>query len=76
MKDDPYYEEFYDEIYYPVSSTVHPKGAITTRNQWMMENADLVIAFVEEGRGGGAMSALRYARRIGVPVINLAEKNE
>lgn len=76
MKDDPYYEKFYDEIYYPVPPTVHPKGAITKRNQWMMENSDLVIAFVEEGRGGGAMSTLRYAKRLGVPIWNLAEKNQ
>jgi hypothetical protein len=50
MKDDEYYEKFYDEVQYPVDSKIHPKAAITKRNQWMVENAELLIAFVEEGR--------------------------
>ena len=33
MKDDPYYEKFYDEIWYPIDGKTHPKAAITKRNQ-------------------------------------------
>lgn len=61
MKDDPDYEKFYDEIWYPIDSKTHPKAAITKRNQWMVDNANLLIAYVEEGRKGGALTTLKYA---------------
>ena len=72
MKDDEYYEKFYDEVQYPVDSKIHPKAAITKRNQWMVENAELLIAFVEEGRKGGTLTTLKYAEKQGIDIINLA----
>ena len=33
MKDDVYYEKFYDEVLYPVDSKTHYRVAITKRNQ-------------------------------------------
>ena len=76
MKDDEYYEKFYDEIQYPVDSRAHPKAAITKRNRWMIENAELLVAFVEKKRKGGAMTALKYAQARGVKIINLALRNK
>ena len=76
MKDDEYYEKFYDELQYPVDSKIHPKAAITKRNPWMVENAELLVAFVEEGRKGGALNTLKYAQKIGVEIINLALQND
>lgn len=49
----------------------HPKVAITLRNQWMVDAADLVIAYVENS-SGGAYKAMAYAEKTGKPVINLA----
>ena len=72
MKDDPYYEKFYDEIWYPIDSKTHPKAAITKRNQWMIDNADLLVAYVKLDRKGGALTALKYAEKQGVEIINLA----
>ena len=72
MKDDIYYEQFYDEIEYPIDSKTHPKSAITKRNQWMVEHADLLVAFVEENRNGGALNTLKYAEQKGIEIINLA----
>ena len=72
MKDDEYYEKFYDEVQYPVDNRTHPKAAITKRNRWMIENAELLVAFVEEGRNGGAMTTLKYAQTRGIEIINLA----
>jgi hypothetical protein len=40
---------------------VHPKRKITERNKWLVDNADLVIAFVEDGKTGGALATLNYA---------------
>ncbi len=76
MKDDPYFEKFYDEIWYPVDEKTHPKAAITKRNQWMIDNTDLLVAYVEPDRKGGAMTTLKYAKKQGVEVINLAEVEE
>ncbi len=75
MKDDAYYEKFYDEMCYPVERTTHPKAAITQRNQWMVDHAQLLIAFVEDGRTGGALTALKYANQKGVPILNLARQD-
>ena len=72
MKDDPYYEKFYDEIWYPIDCKTHPKAAITKRNQWMMDNANLLIAYVESDRKGGALTTLKYAEKQGIEIINLA----
>ena len=71
MKDDEYYEKFYDEVQYPVDFKT-----ITKRNRWMVENTELLIAFVEEGRKGGALTTLKYAEKQGVEIINLAIRDE
>jgi hypothetical protein len=52
-----------------------PKFAIQRRNQWMIEHADLVIAYVERPIGGAA-KALQYAEQRGIRSINLAEQEE
>lgn len=72
MKDDGYYRAYYDEVCYPVENAVHPKAAITKRNQWMIDHAHLVVAFVENGSMGGASSTLKYAQKRGVSLCNLA----
>ena len=72
MRDDEYYEKFYDEVQYPIESKIYPKAAITKRNKWMVDNADMLIAFVGEGRKGGALTTLKYAEKQGVEIINLA----
>lgn len=48
-----------------------PKVAITLRNQWMVDAADLVIAYVENS-SGGVYKAMAYAEKTEKPVINLA----
>ena len=75
-KDDKYYEEFYNDVWYPVDGKTHPKAAITKRNQWMIENSDLLVAYVEPDRKGGALTTLKFAEKHGVDIINLAIKDE
>ena len=38
----------------------------------MIDHADLLVAYVESDRNGEAMTALKYAERKGVKIINLA----
>ena len=72
MKDDPFYEGFFDEVRYPVDWKTNPKAAITKRNRWMVDHADLLVAFVESDRSGDASATLEYAKKRGVEIINLA----
>lgn len=71
-KDIMYFAEYYDSVQIPLCvEGVHPKGAITKRNQWMVENCDLVICYIER-ESGGAYRASKEAERLGKTVINLA----
>lgn len=70
-----YYEKYYDRIIIPECvEKVHPKGAITKRNRWMVEHSDLLICYVEREKGG-AYSTLKYAKRLDKSIINLAKKS-
>ena len=73
-RDMEYYEKYYDGILLPeCTEKAHYKSAITKRNQWMVERADLIICYVERS-DGGAYAALRYARVLKKKLINLTEK--
>ena len=76
MRDDAYYQSYYDEIWYPIDEKTHPKAAITKRNQWMIDHADLLIAYVEPLRIGGALTVLNRAKKKCVETVNLAAKEK
>lgn len=74
--DKAYYERSYDEIILPEElSGVHYKAAIQKRNRWMVDNADCVIAYICHEHGG-AWETVKYARKRGKLVYNLAEGGE
>lgn len=76
QKNMKYYEEYYDHVMIPECiGKTHPKGAITKRNKWMVEQADLFVCYVEREKGG-AYTALRYAEKLEKQIINLAEECE
>lgn len=50
----------YDSAIFPPLETVPKKYAISHRNRWMAENADVIVAYVNHSWGGAA-AALRYA---------------
>ena len=52
----------YDGTIYPPLEKVGKRFAIVKRNQWMVDNADVVIAYVLH-EWGGAVSMMRYAIR-------------
>lgn len=72
--DRDYYEESYDDIFVPMELLgAHCKAAIPLRNRWMIDRADVLLAYVRRDFGG-AYEALRYARkRPEVFVVNLGE---
>ena len=72
-KDIEYFAKYYDSIIIPeYTKRTHPKCAITKRNRWMVEQADLFVCYVER-QEGGAYTAMKYAEKLGINIINLAE---
>lgn len=67
-----YEQERYDAIVYPELENVPPKFAISRRNRWMVERADLVIAYVTRTYGG-AYEAYRFAKTHQKEVLNLVQ---
>ena len=60
----------YDSTIYPPLENVPKRYAISRRNKWMVEQADMVIACVEHD-WGGASKTLEYAVKKGFRIINL-----
>lgn len=58
-----------DTSIYPPIENVPPRFAISKRNEWMMSNADLVIAYVNRSYGG-AYKSLQAAKRKKKKIIN------
>lgn len=69
-KDLEYYEAYYDSVLIPECCHTHPKAAIAKRNRWMVEQADLLICYIDH-ESGGAYAAVKYAQEQGKAVINL-----
>ena len=63
---------YYDDVIFPPIENVPRKFAILKRNEWMVDSADLVIAYVKYSWGGAAKT-LKYAQRKKVPIINIAQ---
>ena len=63
----------YDSSIYPPIESTPPKFAIVKRNRWMIENADLIVAFVNHSYGG-AYNSLQIAKRKKKTIINLCDQ--
>ena len=62
---------YYDGIIYPPLENVPRQFCISKRNEWMVNEADFLIAFVKYSWGGAAKT-LEYAKRKKVSLCNLA----
>lgn len=56
------FKNLFDETIYPPLESVPKKYAIIRRNEWMVDNADVLIACVRYSWGGAART-LEYAKR-------------
>ena len=59
-----------DASIYPPIENVPLRFAISKRNEWMMTNADLIIAYVNRSYGG-AYKSLQVAKRKKKKIINI-----
>ena len=62
----------YDDVIFPPLESIPRKFAILKRNEWMVDSAELIIAYVKYSWGGAAKT-LEYAKRKKVPIINIAQ---
>lgn len=62
----------YDASVYPPLENTPKRAAILKRNEWMMTNADIIIAYVNCGCGG-AYRALRVAERRNKSIVNICD---
>jgi len=62
-----------DASIYPPIEKVPLRYAILKRNEWMIEKADLVIAFVDKSYGG-AFNSLNLAKRKKKRIINICDQ--
>lgn len=65
----------YDGIIFPPIENVPRKFAIIRRNEWMVNSASLLIAYVKYSWGGAAKT-LEYAKRRKTPIINFADRKD
>lgn len=56
------FKNHFDETIYPPLESVPRKYAIIRRNEWMVDSADIVIAYITYSWGGAART-LEYAKR-------------
>ena len=59
----------YNEIVYPPLEAVPLRFAISRRNEWMVEQADVVVSYVTHD-WGGAYKTMEYARKKHKRIIN------
>ena len=60
----------YDGTMYPQLENVPKRFAISRRNKWMVDQASVIIAYVDHDWGGAAKT-LEYAVKKGLQIINL-----
>ena len=68
-------DDFYDIILYPPLESVPKRLCILRRNFYMIEKADVVIAYVRRSYGG-AYKALLYAKRLGKTILAFDDATE
>ena len=66
-----YYEDYYDSVFIPQEvGKSHPKGAILKRNQWMINNSEMLIAYVRRNEGGAA-KCLKMAQKSKIKIVRI-----
>lgn len=64
-----YYD--YDDIIIPTElDGLHPKQILTKRNQWMIDQCDVVVGYVYRNFGG-AYNSIKYAEKKGKTVLRV-----
>ncbi len=65
-------KQHFDSVIFPPIENVPPKYAITHRNKWIANQADVVIAYITHTYGG-AYSMYLHAKRKSKEIFNIAK---
>lgn len=75
-KNEETFQAYYDEIMVcEASLKAYFKNAYQTRNQDMVNRSDLVV-FCVQHESGGAWKTMQYVKKVGIPFVNLSDKNK
>ena len=66
------YDDYSDTMLPEGIESVHPRYAISWRNNWMLQQSDYVVTYITHGWGGAAQYADK-ARRQKKTVINISD---
>lgn len=66
------YDDYSDTMLPEGIKSVHPRYAISWRNNWMLRQSDYVVTYITHAWGGAAQYAAKAARQ-GKTVINLTD---
>ena len=70
------FRDYYDEIEVcEAAAGSHYKNAHQTRNRAMVDRSDLVVLCIQHA-SGGAWQTMQYAKKQGIPCININEQME
>lgn len=73
MKDDEYYEKYYDEVEIcTAAKSAHFKAAIEIRNKIMVQRADMIISYITK-TDGGAYCAVQKAKELNKDINNICK---
>lgn len=71
-----YMEKYYDEVWYPQELYhVHYKVAITKRNEWFVNNSEMLVAYVDR-EYGGAYECLKKAKQKDITITLITNKKD
>lgn len=59
----------FDGSLFPDIEECHPKQRITKRNEWIVDNSDILVCHIEETYKSGAYNMVKYAKKVGKPII-------
>ena len=71
-----FFRDYYDEIELcEAAAGSHYKNAHQIRNRAMVDRSDLVVLCIQR-ESGGAWQTMKYAKKQGIPYINIADPKE
>ena len=67
------YDDYSDTMLPEGIEEVHPRYAISWRNNWMLKQSDYIVTYITHSWGGAAQYA-KKAKNAGKVIINIADK--
>ncbi len=66
----------YSETVFVNTELYHYKQKIIKRNEWIVDNSDIIVSYVTEKYKSGAYRTLKYAQKQNKPIICLNANND